>query len=114
MTPHTLTQSELPIYQGAKWSHTISFVQTGTTTPVDLTGLTPLVCEIRNASNGKLLASPTVTCATPSNGQVTVALTAAQTNALPLGVVRMGLRDAANNPYFEGESIVKTFTPDPA
>jgi hypothetical protein len=114
MTPHTLTANELPIFQGAKWEHVLSFVQTGTNTAVNLTGLTPFVCEIRNPQSDTLLATPTCTVATPSNGQVTVSLAASITNVLPLKVLRIGLRDAQNNPYIQGEILVKPFTPDPA
>ena len=114
MTPHILTSNELPIYQGAKWEHTLSLVVTGTTTAVNLTGLTPMKCEIRRVKDNRLLATPTCTVATPANGQIVVAMTAAVTNALPLGIVRMGLRDAVNNPYLEGETEVRLFTPDPA
>jgi len=113
MTPHILTSNELPIYQGAKWKHTLTITQAGTTTAVNLTGLTPFVMEIRRVKDDRLLASPTCTVATPSSGQVAVLLTAAQTNALPLGIVRIGLRDELNTPYLEGESEVRRFTPDP-
>jgi hypothetical protein len=114
MTPHILTPNELPIYQGAKWSHTLTITQAGTTTPVDLTGLGPFVMEIRRVTGNGLLVSPTCTVATPANGQIAVLLTAAQTEVLPLGSVRVGLRDAQNNPYIEGETEVRRFTPNPA
>jgi len=112
MTPGELTT---PIYRGAKWAHTFTFLQSGTSTPVDLTGLTPLVMEFRDKT-GSLITSATVTVATPSSGVVAVSLTAVQTQLFRLGVgiVRAGIRDALNNPYAEGTLDVKYFTPTPA
>lgn len=112
MTPGLLIT---PIFQGAKWEHTLTFRQSGTATPVNLTGLTPLVMEFRNSA-GSLLASAAVTVATPSSGVAVVLLTAAQTNTFPLGTgtVNAGIRDALNNPYAQGALDVKPFTPDPA
>ena len=112
MTPGLLTT---PIFQGAKWEHTLTFRQSGTATPVNLTGLTPLVMQFRNTA-GAIIASATVTVATPSNGVAVVLLTAAQTEKFPLGTgtVLAGIRDALNNPYAQGTLDVKPFTPDPA
>ena len=114
MTPGLLTT---PIFPGAKWEHTLTFRQSGTATPVNLTGLTPLVMQFRNTA-GAIIASATVTVVgdAPANGQVVVLLTAAQTNTFPLGTgtVNAGIRDALNNPYAQGTLDVKPFTPDPA
>jgi hypothetical protein len=114
MTPHILTANELPIYQGAKWEHTVALTDASTGAALNLTGFTPFVCEIRRESDDRLLASPTCTVATPANGLIVLLLTAAQTAALPLGTVRMGLRDNLNNPYIEGQNSVNRFTPLPA
>lgn len=111
MTPGDL---DLPIYRGAKWSFAFAFVVVATDTPLDLTGLGPFVCEVKDPRRDSVLATATVTSDYDATGIVTVTLTAAQTRSLPVGKVRMGIRDAENNPYLEWTPEVKWFTPNPA
>ena len=115
MTPATTLNA--PIYAGAKWEHTLSFKQSGTSTPVNLTGLTPLVVTFKNTSRSVVAdASVSVVGDDPTAGVITVSLTAAQTLRFPVGSasVTIGIRDALNNPYLEASLDVKPFTPDPA
>lgn len=111
MTPGDL---DLPIYRGARWSFAFAFVVTATDTPLDLTGLGPFVCQIKDPRADRLLATATVTSDYDDTGIVTITLSATQTRALPLGKVRLGLRDAENNAYLEYMPEVKFFSPNPA
>lgn len=104
----------IPISRRAKWSFAFLFVVTGTNTPLDLTGLGPFVCQVRSLRKDQLLATATVTSAYDNTGIVTITLSAAQTATLPLGKVRMGLRDSQDNAYLEGTPEVVWFTPTPA
>jgi hypothetical protein len=112
MTPGKFT---VPIYRGAKWSHTLTMKQKGTVTPVDLTGLGDFVMQFKGSA-GNVLASATILSDYDATGTMTVTLTAAQTLAFPIGeaAVTVGLRDAENNPYIEATIPVRKFTPDPA
>jgi hypothetical protein len=115
MTPATLSPDDLPIYKGAQWAHTFSLKQTGTNTPVDLTGLGPFVLTVKRPSNDSVLVQGTVAfVGSATLGQLSVLLTAAQTDLCPIGTVRIGLRDRVNNPYVEGVCNVRFFAPDPA
>lgn len=118
MTPATTT---LKIFRGSKWDNEIHFYQTGTTTPVNLTGLAPFVMEIRRKQGSTLLLSPTYTAVDLVNGKIRFTATAAQTLALPEPpsaqnpiFARYGIRDAHNNPYAEAVMEIHPFTPDPA
>lgn len=108
MTPGELN---IPIYRGAKWQFAFQFMITDTETPMDLTGLGPFVCEIRDPRGDRLLATPTVTSDYDDNGTITITISSAQSIVLPLGKVRMGVRDALDNSYLEGMPEVKWFTP---
>ena len=112
MTPGTLN---IPIYRGAKWEHLLSFVQDGTTTPIDLTGLGPFVMDFKDIS-GNLITTAEVTVDDPTTGEMVVTLTADQTLLFTLGGrgVTAGIRDALNNPYAQGILDVSLFTPDPS
>jgi hypothetical protein len=113
MTPYTLQPEDFPIYRGAKWQHVLE-MQSPDGSPLNLTGLGPFVLEFERG-NGSSLGSATCTVdADPETGFVTVLLTAAQTLALPLGDIHAGMRDASNNPYFQGTIPVRDFTPTPA
>jgi hypothetical protein len=115
MTPATINPDDMPIYKGAQWSHTFTFKQRGTTDPVDLTGLGPFVITLKRTNNDTVVAQAAVAfVGDPELGQITGSLTAAQTDPLPIGNLRIGMRDAFNNPYAEGLVAVKPFTPDPA
>ena len=115
MTPVNITGiPDLAIYQGARWYHTLTLLQTGTTTPVDLSGKT-FALEFRHPSRDTLLFSGAIAFVTDgTDGKITVLATAAQTNTLTKGKVRCGMRDNLNDPYLEGEIAVLPFTPDPA
>ena len=109
MTPGELT---IPISRGAKWSFEFAFVtDDDAEDPVDLTGLGPFVCEVKAINANRLLATATVTSDYDATGIVTVTLSAAQTLALPLGFVRMGMKDVEDSPLFEGTPEVAWFTP---
>ena len=108
MTPGVLN---IPISKGAKWSFAFRLIQKGTNTPVDLTGLGPFVCEIRALHADRLLASPTVSSAYDNTGVITISMPAEVTATLPLGEVRMGVKDSEDNPYMEGTPEVVWFTP---
>ena len=109
MTPGELN---IPIYRGAKWSFAYAFVVVGTDTPLDLTGLGPFVCQVKDPRGDRVLATATVTSDYDATGIVTITLSSTQTRALPLGYVRMGLRDKEDNSYLEGTPEVKWFTPN--
>ena len=118
MNPATTT---LQFHRGAKWSQTITFYQSGTATPVNLTGLGPFVMEIRRKKGGPLLLSFTYTATSLANGQITFSATAAQTEGLPKPpsadkplVAFYGIRDAQNNLYANGPAHIFDAIPDPA
>ena len=118
MTPAT---TPLTFHRGAKWSQTITFYQSGTETPVNLTGLGPFVMEIRKKKGGPLLLSFTYTATDLANGQINFTVTAAQTATLPQPtdfdrpvVAYYGIRDAQNNPYASAIAYIKDFVPNPA
>jgi hypothetical protein len=104
---------ELPIYRGAQWAFAFLFVVVATEDPLDLTGLGPFVCEIKDPRADRLLATATITSDYDATGTMTIVLTPDQTRALPVGPVRIGLRDAQGNPYLEWFPEVKWFTPNP-
>jgi hypothetical protein len=113
MTPYTLLPEDFPIYQGAKWSHVLEFQDTAGAA-LDLTGLGPFALQLAQPT-GIILATATCTVdADPTTGLMTVSLTAAQTLNLPITSLSAGLRDAQNNPYFQGAIPVYEFTPIPA
>jgi hypothetical protein len=114
MTPATIKPSDLPIYKGARWSHTFTFLQAGTDAPVDLTDLGPFALTFKREAGDTLLVHGSVTIDDAEAGKLAVLLTGAQTDALPLGKVRIGLRDRLNNPYAQGFCDVLFFAPDPA
>lgn len=112
MTPAT---QNFDIYKGARWEHTLTFKETGTGTPIDLTGRTPFVLTIKKARTDETLFNGTATVTTPASGVVVVLITSAQSDTLSEGAqVRYGLRDAQNNPYMVGLLNVKYFAPEPA
>jgi len=108
MTPGDLN---VPIYRGARWSFAFTLVVVGTNDPLDLTGLGPFVCEIKDPRGNRLLATPTVTSDYDDTGVITITITPEDTLALPLGNVRMGVRDVDRNSYLEGMPEVSWFTP---
>lgn len=108
MTPGDLN---IPIFRGARWAFTFRLVVKGTGDPLDLTGLGPFVCEIKSPKANRLLVTPTITSDYDDTGTITITITPEQTLTLPLGPVRMGVRDAEGNPYMEGRPEVEWFTP---
>ena len=108
MTPGDLS---IPIYRGARWSFAFKFVVVSTDDPLDLTGLGPFVCEIKDPRANRLLVTPTVTSDYDATGIITVTITPEDTLTLPLGNVRMGVRDVEGNSYLEGSPEVAWFTP---
>jgi hypothetical protein len=114
MTPANITNiTALAIYKGAKWEHTLTFYQTGTTDPVDLSSLT-FVLTFRHPTTKAFLFNGSATLTTDgTDGKVTLLATSAQTDALPLGPIRAGMRDNEDNAYMEGVLNVEYFSPDP-
>jgi hypothetical protein len=108
MTPGIL---DIPIYKGAKWEHVLSFKVKGTQTPVDLTGLSPFVLTASHPKKDLVLVTGTVTDTDLAAGEITILFSAEQTDSLDLGIVRIGLRDAANNPYLANPVCVEFFSP---
>jgi hypothetical protein len=118
MTPST---TPLTFHRGAKWDQVITFYQSGTETPVNLTGLGPFVMEIRRKKGGPLLLSFTYTATDLTNGQIQFTATATQTETLPQPanfdrplVAYYGIRDAQNNLYANGPAHIYDAIPDPA
>lgn len=114
MTPANITnEASLAVFKGAKWEHTLTFIDNETGDPLDLTGLGPFVIAFKDERTKalKFYGSAAVDN-DPTTGVVVVSATAEQTNTLTLGKVRCGLRDAQNNPYMEGVIPVEFFTPD--
>ena len=109
MTPGT---TDIPISRGGRWSFTFAFVVTETDTPLDLTGLGPFVCEVKDIKADRVLVTPTVTSDYDATGLVTITMSPTQTRSLALGLVRLGLRDAQGNPYLEYTPEVAWFTPN--
>lgn len=115
MTPADITgNADFTIYKGAKWEHTLTFTETATGDPLDLTDLDTFVITLSNPNSNTVLANGTVVNTNLAGGIITVSFTAAQTLALALGSVRIGLRDALNNAYIVGIVAVKPFSPTPA
>lgn len=108
MTPG---EPNLPIYRGARWAFTFRLVATDTDIPIDLTGLGPFVCEVKDPRADRVLATATIESDYDDTGIFTMSLTPAQTRALPLGVARMGVRDAEGDPFLEWTPEVTWFTP---
>lgn len=111
MTPNVLTA---PIYKGAKYEHLLTFYVKGTTTRVNLTGLGPFVCVFGSVNTEEVLLDLTVTEINLATGQLQITALGADTEELPLGPVRLGLRDAQNNPYVACVIQVLPFSPPPA
>jgi hypothetical protein len=109
MTPGEL---KIPISKGAKWSFAFRLVVKGTNTPIDLTGLGPFICEVKAFNADRLLATPTIESDYGPTGVITITMEAAVTATLPLGKVRMGVKDTEDNPYMEGNPEVVWFTPN--
>ena len=74
------------IYKGSDWEITvnISDITDGVETPIDLTGYTG-ECNIRKTTldTDPLVASPLVTIDDPTNGCLTLSLTASETETIP-------------------------------
>ena len=102
------------IYKGAKWEHTFTLKVSGTTTPINLTGLGPFVFTVKELNCDKLLFNATVTSAYDATGVLAIVISSTQSDTLRSGTqVRYGLRDNLNNPYMVGNLQVKFFAPDP-
>ena len=103
---------DVPIFRGARWSFDFLFVVTATDDPLDLTNLGPFVCEIKDLRADRVIVVPTVTSAYDDTGTINISMTPEQTRSLPLGNVRIGLRDYAGDPFLEWTPEVKWFTPN--
>ena len=116
MTPANFTDAdeELAVYRGSRWAHTFTFTDSETGDPVDLTGYLPFVMTFKNPTTDALRFNATIDSTNAATGILLVSATAAQTDTLSRGKVRLGMRDNANNPWGEGVVSVLKFTPDPA
>lgn len=112
MTPAT---RNFDIYKGAKWGHTFTFLQSGTTDPFDLTGRGPFVFTVKKPNTDQTIFEATVTSDYDDTGAMSVEISSDQSDRLAIGSqVRYGLRDAQDNPYMVGVLNVKYFAPEPA
>lgn len=116
MTPADISYlPELAIYQGAEWSHTLTFTQTSGGAPVDLSGRTfSLIARKNDAAKTLLFAGTAALLSDGLDGKVTIRFTGSQTDTLALGQASIGLRDDQNQAYLQGLVPVKYFAPDPA
>jgi hypothetical protein len=105
MTPGTL---DIVIRRGGAFSQQLTFLQKGTTTPVDLTGLSPFTAKVRSKSRGPLLIELTVTDTDLDAGKITISAAASATVNLRLTPnARWDLMDATGNHYVEGVCAIK-------
>jgi hypothetical protein len=115
MTPADITDNEnFIIYQGAKWDHTVTFTQTDGGDPVDLSGRTFSIAIAHPTKNLQLATGAASFVTDGTDGQLAIGFTAAQTDKLALGTVRIGLRDDLNNAYIVGTLPVEYFPLNPA
>ena len=112
MTPGPLSS---PIYKGAQYQHTLTIYTKGSSTSVNLTGLSPFVFTVSHPKRDVILATFTVTHPGTdlANGKLTVTGSPEQTDTLDLGNVRIGLRDVQGNPYVANSVPVLFFSPNP-
>ena len=96
MTPAT---TPLPVYKGARFEHELAFFQGDTDTPLNLTGLGDFVATFSHPARDEVLVTLTVTGPYDANGIITITATAAQTDTLKLGSVRLAIKDANDDPY---------------
>lgn len=96
------------IRRGGAFSQQLTFLQKGTTTPVDLTGLNPFKATVRSKSRGPLLLELTVANTDLDAGKITISATAAQTaNLRIMSNARWDLIDDVGNHYVEGLCSIK-------
>jgi hypothetical protein len=111
MTPSELN---IPIFRGSRWTFRFYVEESEAPhDPVDLTGLGPFVCEVKDLRTDRILAVAEVTSNYDDEGWFEITLTPEQTITFQLGHVRMGVRDANSNPFMEGTPEVRWFTPTP-
>jgi hypothetical protein len=106
MTPAT---TPLPIYKGAKFEHALVFYESETDNVIDLSGLGPFTAVICHATKDEVLVELTVTVTAPETGAMVLTASAAQTDTLRLGTVRLGLSDGQGNPYIASTCPVLFF-----
>ena len=105
MTPGTL---DIVIRRGGAFNQQLTFLQKRTTTPVDLTGLSPFTATVRSKSRGPLLVEITVADTDLDSGVLTLSISAANTANLRLTPnARWDLIDAVGNHYVEGVCAIK-------
>jgi hypothetical protein len=105
MTPGT---HNIVIRRGGAFNQQLTFLQKGTTTPVDLTGLSPFTATVRSKSRGPLLVEITVADTDLDSGVLTLSIPAADTANLRLTPnARWDLMDANGNHYVEGVCAIK-------
>jgi len=83
---------KLVIYRGGGDSIRLTFTETATGDPIDLTGRS-FVAQVRDRSEGPLLLDMTVTEVDLANGIIELSWLAADTAALPLRHSRWGVID---------------------
>lgn len=70
------------------------------------------MCEVKDLRADRVIVVPTVTSEYDDTGTITITMTPEQTRSLPLGNVRIGLRDYTGDPFLEWMPEVKWFTPN--
>jgi len=108
MNPGILKASELPIYKGARWAHTLTMENVDDGTPADLTGLGPFSLVFKRINSDAILATGTATVdADPQTGIIEVVLTPAQTEEFAIGEAAIGMVDANEDPWIVGVCAVR-------
>lgn len=102
------------MYRGAKFSMRFSCFAADKVTPLNLTGLGPFVMEVRRRSRAPLLLSLTFTATNLAQGKFQFVAESGQTDTLPIGQARYGIRDALDNLYAEGIMDISAATPEPS
>jgi hypothetical protein len=102
----TAGKHNIEIPRGGKFSEQLSFVATGTSTPINLTGLSPFVAHVRERSRGPLILALTVTDTNLSGGVLTITADAADTEDLRLCNAYWDLLDADGNRYVKGRADI--------
>ena len=102
----------ITIYRGASYGETLDFIQPDGS-PVDLTGLSPFLAEIRVGSRQPLVLALTVTDVDLENGKIRLSAEYTDTEALALETYRWGLLDNQKNLFVLGAVTIEPMIPNP-
>ncbi len=103
---------EIILNRAGAYGETLTFVQTGTSDPIDLTGLAPFKAEVRDRSSGPLLLALTVTGTDLENGQISISASAEDTANLTPHVSKWGLIDSEGTLYLYGAANILPMIPE--